>query len=90
MLPLEERLASANGLQRSSVLLEARASLRLAPQGVEARARRLDTITVLSFLGALEDSLPRISEFEESRQGEKEKDLISRTCNRSDPMDEGQ
>ncbi|KAG5552410.1 hypothetical protein RHGRI_010477 [Rhododendron griersonianum] len=43
--------------------------------------------TVLSFLEALEDSLPKMSEPEDSTQGEK--DLIAETSNRGDPMDEG-
>ncbi|KAF5954663.1 hypothetical protein HYC85_007519 [Camellia sinensis] len=44
--------------------------------------------TVLSFLEALEDSLPKMSESEETRQGEK--DLSSRASNHRDSMDEGQ
>lgn len=42
---------------------------------------------MLSFLEALEDSLPKMSEPEDSTQGEK--DLIAETSNRGDPMDEG-
>ncbi|GMP48494.1 hypothetical protein CsSME_00015825 [Camellia sinensis var. sinensis] len=44
--------------------------------------------TVLSFLEALEDSLPKMSESEETRQGEK--DLSSRASNHRDPVNEGQ
>ncbi|XP_044464652.1 26S proteasome regulatory subunit RPN13 isoform X2 [Mangifera indica] len=42
--------------------------------------------TVLSFLEALEDSVTTASESEESRQDDK--DLMSQSCNRKDPMDE--
>ncbi|CAL8990306.1 unnamed protein product [Prunus brigantina] len=42
--------------------------------------------TVLSFLEALEDSVSKASESDESRQDNK--DLRSESCNRNDPMDE--
>ncbi|XP_048329605.1 26S proteasome regulatory subunit RPN13 isoform X1 [Ziziphus jujuba] len=42
--------------------------------------------TVLSFLEALEDSVAKTSESEESRQDDK--DLRSQSCNRNDTMDE--
>ncbi|XP_068326937.1 26S proteasome regulatory subunit RPN13 isoform X1 [Pyrus communis] len=42
--------------------------------------------TVLSFLEALDDSVSKMSESEESRQDRK--DLRSESCNRNDPMDE--
>ncbi|KAL9442265.1 hypothetical protein AB3S75_020715 [Citrus x aurantiifolia] len=42
--------------------------------------------TVLSFLEALEDSVSKLSESEESRQDDK--NLMSQSCNRSDSMDE--
>ncbi|XP_022888746.1 26S proteasome regulatory subunit RPN13-like [Olea europaea var. sylvestris] len=44
--------------------------------------------TVPSFLEALEDSVSKASESDES--GQLGSDLRSRTCNRGDPMDEGQ
>ncbi|XP_058209346.1 26S proteasome regulatory subunit RPN13 isoform X2 [Rhododendron vialii] len=45
--------------------------------------------TVLSFLEALEDSVPKISEPEPEDSTQGEKDLIAETSNRGDPMDEG-
>lgn len=45
-----------------------------------------DKFTVLSFLEALDDSVSKTSESEESRQDRK--DLGSESCNRNDPMDE--
>ncbi|XP_057467987.1 26S proteasome regulatory subunit RPN13-like [Actinidia eriantha] len=104
-LPLEERLASylPEGQWTPEELLDLLQSppfrqqvdsftyvlrtgqIDLTQFGIDPSKYKL---TVLSFLEALEDSLPRISESEESRQGEK--DLRSQTCNRSDPMDEGQ
>lgn len=45
-----------------------------------------DKFTVLSFLEALEDSVSKLSESEESRQDDK--NLMSQSCNRSDSMDE--
>lgn len=45
-----------------------------------------DKFTVLSFLEALEDSVSKLSEAEESRQDDK--NLMSQSCNRSDSMDE--
>lgn len=45
-----------------------------------------DKFTVLSFLEALEDSVAKTSESEESRQDDK--DLRSQSCNRNDTMDE--
>lgn len=45
-----------------------------------------DKFTVLSFLEALEDSVSKASESDESRQDNK--DLRSESCNRNDPMDE--
>ncbi|KAB1212057.1 26S proteasome regulatory subunit RPN13 [Morella rubra] len=44
--------------------------------------------TVLSFLEALEDSVSKTSEAEESRQDDN--DLRPQSCNRRDPMDESQ
>ena len=46
-----------------------------------------DNFTVLSFLEALEDSVSKMSESEETRQDDK--DLRPQSCNRNDPMDEG-
>lgn len=45
-----------------------------------------DKFTVLSFLEALEDSVSKASESDESRQDNE--DLRSESCNRNDPMDE--
>ena len=45
-----------------------------------------DNFTVLSFLEALEDSVSKTLDSQESRQDDK--DLRSQSCNRNDHMDE--